>query len=175
VVGIPGHAIEDVTLSNVTIRSRGGGKNEWSSKEVPELPDQYPESTMFGPLPAHGLYCRHVRGLTLSDVRLETDEPDGRHALVLDDVRGAHISHLACSHAPGAAPLVRLVQARDVLIRGCRPEAPGGVFLHVEGRGSGGIALVGNDLTRAGTAGEFAEGVDPASLRSAGNLEPEPH
>ena len=62
---------------------------------------------MFGKLPAHGLYCRHVRGLTLSGVRLETDEPDGRHALALDDVQDANISGLTCSHAPAAASLDR--------------------------------------------------------------------
>lgn len=42
----------------------------------------------------------------------------------------------------------------------------------IRSRGSGGIALIGNDLTRVGAVGEFAEGADPASLRSAGNLEP---
>jgi hypothetical protein len=174
VVGIPGHAIENVTLSNVTIRSEGGGKSEWSSAVVLELPEQYPEATMFGKLPAHGLYCRHVRGLTLSNVRLQTDEPDGRHALVLDDVQEANISGLTCSRAPTAASLIRLVQSRNVLIRGCQPEASDGVFLRLEGRDTAGIALVGNDLSRVGKVGDFAEGVPPTSLRSAGNLDPEP-
>ena len=88
IVGLPGHCVENVSLSNVTIRSEGGGKRQWASAAIKERANAYPEATMFGKLPAHGLYCRHVRGLTLTDVRLLTDEPDGRHALVLDDVAG---------------------------------------------------------------------------------------
>jgi polygalacturonase len=170
VVGLPGHDVENVTFNNVTIRSEGGGKKKWSSAVIPELPQNYPEGTMFGKLPAHGLFCRHVRGLTLTDVRLLTDEPDGRHALVLDDVREANVSGLTCSHAPDAAPLVRLVQAQSVMIRGCQPQAP--VFLQIEGRNTADVALIGNDLRRVAKAVELGEEVLPTSFHTAGNLAP---
>jgi hypothetical protein len=169
-VGLPGHPIEDVTLSNVTIRSEGGGKKEWSSAKIREIPEGYPEGTMFGKLPAHGLYCRHVRGLTLSGVRLETDEPDGRHALALDDVQDANISDLTCSHAFDAESLIGLLQARHVLIRGCQPKAADGVFLRLAGKDTADISLIGSDLSRVRTVSEFAEGAAPDSLRSVGNL-----
>jgi Glycosyl hydrolases family 28 len=173
IVGLPGHYVENVSLSNVTIHSEGGGKSKWASAVVKEHASEYPEATMFGKLPAHGLYCRHVRGLTLSDVRLQTDEPDGRHALVLDDVQEANISGLCCSHAAAALSVVRLVQARNVLIRGCQPAAADGVFVRLEGRDTAGITLIGNDLSRVGKIAEYGEGVDPNVLRSAGNLEPQ--
>jgi len=35
---------------------------------------------MFGELPAYGFYCRHVKGLRFSGIRLQTDAPDLRHA-----------------------------------------------------------------------------------------------
>jgi polygalacturonase len=89
IVGIPGHCIENLTLSNVSILSEGGGESSWSAAAIEERADAYPEATMFGKLPAHGLYCRHIRGLTLSNVRLATEAPDGRQALVLDDVEEA--------------------------------------------------------------------------------------
>ena len=174
IVGLPGHPVENVSLSNVTIRSEGGGKSKWALAAIKENAKGYPEATMFGKLPAHGLYCRHVRGLTLTDVRLQTDEPDGRHSLVLDDVQDANISGLSCSHATIAPSVVRMVQARNVLVRGCRPEAADGVFLRLEGRDTAGIALIGNDLSRVGKVAEYGEGVDPAVLRSAGNVEPKP-
>ncbi len=170
VVGIPDHCVENVSFNNVVIRSEGGGKREWSSANIKELPANYPEATMFGKLPAYGLYCRHVRGLTLTDVRLETDEPDGRHALALDDVREANISGLTCSQAPDATALVGLLQCREALIRGCRPEAAGGVFLRLAGKDTADISLLGNDFRRVGRLSEFADGAPPASLRSAGNL-----
>ena len=171
IVGIPGHPVENVTLSNVTIRGEGGGASDWSSAVVQEFPDKYPESTMFGKLPAFGLYCRHVRGLTLSGVRLETDSPDGRHALVLDDVREAGIGDLTCSCSPAAAPLIKIAAGDNVMIRGCRPDAPQGVFLRLEGRETRGISLIGNDLRRAGKVCEFTAGVDSSALRTEGNLD----
>jgi hypothetical protein len=169
-VGLPGHVIENVTLSNVTIRSEGGEKRERTAAKIPEMPDSYPEATMFGNLPAHGLYCRHVRGLTLSGVRFETDQPDGRHALALDDVQDADISGLRCSYSVGSAPLIGLLQSRNILIRGCQPNAADGVFLRIAGKDTAGIALIGNDLTHVGQTGEFADNATRTSLQSVGNL-----
>ena len=174
VVGLPRHCVENISFNNVTIRSEGGGKRQWASAAIKEHPDWYPEGTMFGKLPAHGLYCRHVRGLTLTDVRLLTDKPDQRHALVLDDVEEANVSGLSCSHAAAAPAIVRMVQARNVLTRGCQPLAADGVFLRLEGPDTAGIALLGNDFSRVGKIAEYGEGVDPAVLRSAGNVEPKP-
>jgi hypothetical protein len=171
VVGLPRHCVENVSFNNVTIRSEGGGKRQWASAAIKERANWYPEGTMFGKLPAHGLYCRHVRGVTLSDVRLLTDKPDERHALVLDDVRDANLSGLACSHAAAAPSVVRMNQVRNVLIRGCQPVIPDGVFLRLEGGETAGIALVGNDFSRVAKLAEFGEGVNPAVLRSAGNVE----
>jgi polygalacturonase len=170
VVGLPDHYVENVAFNNVVIRSEGGGKQEWSAAKIKELPKNYPEGTMFGKLPSHGLYCRHVRGLTLTDVRLETDEPDGRHALAMDDVQKANISGLSCSQAPSGAALISLRQTRDVLIRGCQPDAAGGTFLRLAGKDTAGIALIGNDFTRIGQLSEFADEAAPTSLRSTGNL-----
>jgi hypothetical protein len=53
---------------------------------VPECEDAYPQCTMFGPLPAWGLYARHVDGLALRDVELTVQSPDMREMIVLDDV-----------------------------------------------------------------------------------------
>jgi polygalacturonase len=171
IVGLPGYAIENVSLSNVTIRGEGGGLSEWSAAAVPERPEAYPESTMFGKLPAYGLYCRHVHGLTLTDVRLLAETPDARHALLMDDVSEADLDNLACDYAPGALALLRLTKTREVLIRGCRPEAAGGSFLSLAGPETAGIALVGNDLRRVGKVAEYSDGATPTSLRSAGNIE----
>lgn len=169
VVGLPGHCVENVSFNNVILRSEGGGKREWADAKIAERPRDYPEGTMFGKLPAYGLYCRHVRGLTLADVRLETDEPDARHALAMDDVVGANVSNLICTQAPSAAAVVNLLQTRDVLLRGCQPTGDG-AFLRLAGKDTSGIALVGNDLTRIARLGESADDTPATALRAAGNL-----
>jgi polygalacturonase len=87
ITGIPGHPIENVQLSNIQITFEGGGTRQEAAAKVPEREKQYPEGTMFGVLPAYGFYCRHVAGLKLRDVRLSTERPDARPAVVCDDVK----------------------------------------------------------------------------------------
>jgi polygalacturonase len=86
ITGLRGHPVEDVTLSNVSITMKGG-QGPAPASAVPESEADYPHAPMFGPLPASGLYVRHVRGLTLDNVRLTVEAPDARPSLVTDDVQ----------------------------------------------------------------------------------------
>jgi polygalacturonase len=89
IAGIPGAPVEAITLESVSIDALGGGQRV--SDPVPERDDAYPQNTMFGRLPAWGLYARHVDGLELRDLRCTARIPDERELLVLDDVtRGSH-------------------------------------------------------------------------------------
>ncbi len=88
IAGLADHPIENITLHNVRIAAVGGGKRELVDRTIPENSDSYPECRMFGPLPAYGLYCRHVRNLRLDHVELTYDRPDHRPALFCDDVDG---------------------------------------------------------------------------------------
>jgi polygalacturonase len=85
ITGLPGHPIENVTLDDVRIVMTGGGRA--ADIDVPEVPGDYPHAPMFGPLPATGLYARHVEGLALNKVRLRTERPDSRPPTLLQDVK----------------------------------------------------------------------------------------
>jgi hypothetical protein len=87
--GIPGHEIEDVTLSNIRVWSKGGGTKEIAAVRPAENEKNYPEPTMFGEMPAYGLYARHVRSLKLLDVDFNLLSADERPAVVFDDVKAA--------------------------------------------------------------------------------------
>jgi hypothetical protein len=52
-------------------------------------PDQYPESNMFGDLPAWAFYLRHVRGVTFDGVTATLAGADARAEVVTDDVSEA--------------------------------------------------------------------------------------
>jgi len=168
ITGLPGHKIENVSLSNINLGFEGGGTKEDAFKDVPEKPESYPESTMFGVLPAYGFYCRHVKNLRLDNVRLETDQPDARHALVCDDVEDLAIDGLDAACWEDAEAIVRLRQVKGALIRGCRPPATVDVFLRLEGDATRGVVLAGNDLSRAGKVVDAAPEVpeDALSRRS---------
>jgi polygalacturonase len=84
ITGIPGHPVEDVSLSNIDITMADAGRE--ARLPVPEAEGDYPHAPMFGALPASGLYVRHVRGLTMRNVRLRTPRATGKARVVLDDV-----------------------------------------------------------------------------------------
>ncbi|OHB75453.1 MAG: hypothetical protein A2Z25_06895 [Planctomycetes bacterium RBG_16_55_9] len=168
--GLPEAAIENLTLSNIRLSFEGGGTKTDAARPIPEEPTTYPEYRMFGKLPAYGFYCRHVKGLKLLNVQLQCEKSDQRHALVLDDVEDALIDDLDASRSPGAEATVRLTDARDTFIRGCRPKAGTDLFLKVDGTRSKGIVLTGNDFSNAAKIVERAPDVPTAAVSEIANL-----
>jgi hypothetical protein len=159
ITGLPEAKVENVTLANIRLGYVGGGSKEDCAKVVPEKPDSYPEFSMFGRLPAYGLYCRHVRGLKLVNVQVQTDKDDRRHAVVFDDVQDAVVDGLASPFAKGAGAAVKLSDVKNILVRGCRPVVGTEVFLRVEDKRSSGVVLNGNDMIAVRTVVEFGDGV----------------
>lgn len=167
--GLPGHAIENVTLSNIRLSFAGNGNKEDAARAVPEKPTSYPEYSMFGRLPAYGFYCRHVKGLKLLNVQLQLAAADKRHAIVLDDVEDALIDSLDATFSAGAGSMVRLTNIKGALIRGCRPRTGTDTFLKLEGEASEGVVLVANDLSRVRKMVEMASDVPKAALAEIAN------
>ncbi len=106
VMGIPGHYIEDLTLSNIRIVYRGGAPKEAIEKEVAENIDMYPDPYRWHSLPAYGMYFRHVKRLRVSDVVLSYMNRDERPAFVLDDVHDADFSHIDAQKGEGAPQFI---------------------------------------------------------------------
>ncbi|MCC6487837.1 MAG: glycoside hydrolase, partial [Candidatus Hydrogenedentes bacterium] len=165
IAGIPGHPIENVSLSNVQMIFMGGGTAEQVQAVVPENEDKYPESTMFGTLPAYGLYVRHVSGLSLNDIQLSTATPDLRPAVVCDDVHGLRIEALRAAVMPDAIAAVLLNNTSNVCITGSQA-AEGSTFLRLNGACER-VSLLGNDFSRARVP--FSSETEPAPVLASGN------
>jgi hypothetical protein len=163
ITGVPGHFIENVTFSGLHLTFPGGGGLEDIQRDIPELYDHYPEYHMFGTLPAYGIYLRHVKGLIFEDVTLETAAPDLRPALFGDDVEDLELSNFRAG-GTGPAALLRLGEARQVYLHGCRCLNEVALFLSMEGSGSKGILLQANDLRRASQEYRLAEGAPVGTI-----------
>jgi len=100
VSGIPGHPIAEVALHDVALLQAGGGLKHFTGVPPEDAP-AYPETDMFGALPAQGLFARHVRGLDLSRVAFRSVAPDARPVIWLDDVSGFRFADL---RLPAGAP-----------------------------------------------------------------------
>lgn len=103
VSGIPGHPVEDLRISNLRARHSGGGTRQTAAIEPPENEDKYPEPSMFGEMPAYGFFLRHVDGLEMNHVKVDTATADARPAFVLEDVRDAAFDHIDAATAAGVA------------------------------------------------------------------------
>jgi polygalacturonase len=115
VTGLPGYNIEDVHLNNIHITYKGGGTKAESAIEFPELAKQYPEPSLLGTNPAFGLFARHVKGLRLSDVSFDVEQPDERPSMIFNDVDGLEMDHVKTYAAPGVQP-VKYQNVKNVVI-----------------------------------------------------------
>ena len=80
--GLPGHPVENVTVSNVTIHHKGGVTADEIAYINDSIKDEkekdYPEATMWGNLPAKGFFVRHARNIRFDHVAVITERPDAR-------------------------------------------------------------------------------------------------
>jgi polygalacturonase len=171
--GIPGHAIEDISLSNIRIlynggdgtgarAAAGGGRTGGRGTGLPAAPPDpfgtieaenvYPEPTMFGALPAYGMYVRHARRVAMDHVDLSLMQADSRPPFLLYDVAGAQFEHVRVQAAPGV-PVFRLNQVTDFSAGG----VSGVADLHrdkvnQEDIAGSGVPVPGSTYTRAAPA-----------------------
>jgi Glycosyl hydrolases family 28 len=154
--------LENVVLNDVHITYEGGGTAEEAARQVPPIAGEYFE---MGTPPAYGLYARRVRGLTLSNVRFQVEQPDLRPAIVLDHVADAAINGLGAQSNTRAGSLLRFIETSDVLITAARVLSPAAVFLQVEGASSASITVDGGALGKAAKPVAFAAGASEKSVK----------
>ena len=116
--GVPDHPIKDLKISNVYLHHQGGGTAEMAALQPEEKETGYPDPHMFGPMPAHGFYIRHVDNIELTNVEIASAAPDARPAFVLDTVTDADFFRIKLpsnSHQPA----FRLRNVSNFRIFGC--------------------------------------------------------
>jgi len=108
ITGMPNHPIENISLSNITIRYRGGMTRQ-PDMNYPELGTKYPEIAKFlGPCPAYGLYARHVKGLRLDNIRFFLNEKDCRPAIIYQDTEDVKANGLDIPEQDGIKTIVEM-------------------------------------------------------------------
>ncbi len=197
ITGIPDHPVTGLSLSNIRLIYAGGSPHKPATESVPEVEGAYPESRMFGGLPAYGLYVRHVNDLTLNNVhllyvedfwRLEADDyrkvswdlssrrptPAGPgvpgHAVVMDNVEGVRVNGLHALASPDGAAVLHFINVRDAVLRGAVASPNTCLFLELAGERTQAVRLMANDLTHAARSVRRAPEVPESALALNGNL-----
>ncbi len=147
VIGLPEHPVENFTFNNIHFTAFGGGTKEDARRNIPELVGIAPEHGPLGPaLPTYGFYGRHVKGLTLDGIRLETKTKDLRPAIVFDDAKDVNLSRVQVQGDLEAESLIRFQNTKGAFIQGSGPFAETGTLVRVEGSQSSGIVMAANFL-----------------------------
>ncbi|MDI1321004.1 MAG: glycosyl hydrolase family 28-related protein [bacterium] len=104
IVGEPGHPVEDVTLSNIFIDFVGGGTKEQAAVEVPKYePARYPEPGRLGTMPSWGLFARHVKNFTMTNIELRYAKEDLRPPVQMEDATNVLFDNVTLPHAEGVS------------------------------------------------------------------------
>lgn len=104
ITGMPDHYIENVTIRDVQFFVSGEGTEEDAKKEkvneyTLEVLDEvrkawWPEFYGVGTLPAYGVYARHIKGLSMDNIRINTVSDDARPAIIFDDVVNGSVGNI---------------------------------------------------------------------------------
>lgn len=165
--GIPGYPIENISLSNISISFKGGGKRKGDPMLVPELETHYPESTMFGSLPASAFYIRHAKNIRLNQIRLYYENPDTRAALICDDVENLRIHHTFISDNSQPDYLFRLINCTNTTVSECSNTSRVDAFVKLHGASSKGVRVYNNHGNFASEV-VLGENVDKNALQGTG-------
>ena len=125
IVGVPGYPVEDVTLENIEISYGGRSSKDIAYipldkiTSIPENETGYPDFSMWGELPAWGLYMRHAEGVKIKNFTVKYLEDDFRPAFVFDDVKGIDLTDVKIPTAK-EMPMIFLNNATNVNMKGLK-------------------------------------------------------
>ena len=170
ITGIPGKEVEDVRLSDIHIDTVMPGNKEWIHSPVPEVPAAYPQSRMFGWLPASGLYCRHVRGLSLKDVTFTAPADEWRNTMMFDDVHQLALDGFRTTPVSGGVPPLVLTGARDAWITSTVAPPGSSALTKIEGTETSNILISGCDLRGAAELADVSPNVSADAVRGEFNI-----
>lgn len=105
IAGLADHPVQNVTLENINVTYAGGYDKKIPTvgldtlERIPENVADYPEFSMFGELPAWGMYVRHAENIAFKNVNFSYEKADLRPAMVFHNVKGLKLDRLALPKA----------------------------------------------------------------------------
>ncbi|MDA3927053.1 MAG: glycosyl hydrolase family 28 protein [Kiritimatiellae bacterium] len=106
ILGLPGNPIHNLNLNNINITFAGGGTQEDTQRVVPELLTKYPQSTVWGKMPAYGFFIRNADKVRLQSLDLQVAEKDLRSPIWLENINGLEVNSISADKADTEMPLM---------------------------------------------------------------------
>lgn len=86
--------IKNIEFNNINLTVKGGHPAEDRNASPPEIGVGKYNVGDLKVQPAFGFWFRHVKGASLKNCTIRTEQPDGRYAVVMDDVIGQKVENL---------------------------------------------------------------------------------
>jgi hypothetical protein len=118
IVGMPGHPVRGVHMSNIKIRYAGDADRNHAEVRldqldtIPENEREYPEFTMWGELPAWAFYIRHAEDVKIENSTFTLAADDFRSAIVADDAPRLILDKLTIGQG-GGEPIIAVRNSPD--------------------------------------------------------------
>jgi polygalacturonase len=97
ITGVPAAGIENISLSHLRLVNRGGLKQGDFLSNIDSVKEEekgYPEPTVWKNLPVYGLFMRHVKNISVTDVSLVNMQSDPRPAFAAIDLGYLHMAQV---------------------------------------------------------------------------------
>jgi polygalacturonase len=103
IFGMGDRPIENLSLSKIRIRSKGGGTEADASLVPKDLGAQYPDPSGKPNMPAYGIFARNVQGLCLDNMDFSLSGTDMRPAARFELISGLFVDGFKGQTAEGVA------------------------------------------------------------------------
>jgi len=166
ITGTPTKNVEGIRIRDSRFVFPGGGTKEMADRnlELGKYGKEYPEATMFGHLPAYGLYIRKVNNIVLKNVEVSSLATDSRPAFYLEEVEDATLAGTSFKGFSEMEAGIHLKNSSDILLEGNKVQRGGKVpyFLKAVGMETTNLRFDQNDFTGVTKKPIQIEGVSPA-------------
>lgn len=106
--------ITNVQFTDVTVLVKGGNPASDRDASPPEIGVGRYNVGDLKTQPAYGFWARHVKNFVLKNCSVDYEEPDARHAIVLDDVIGARIENLKAPAPSAGVKLIKTINSENI-------------------------------------------------------------
>ena len=131
-----------VSIENVKIHFNGGGNINDVKLPLEEKINAYPNTNMFGNIPAYGMFMRHASNTNIKNIKMTMSKSEKRFAIFTQDVEKINLNNWELPFVDTGLALISLESSKDLTISGFKET--GGKsqkFLSVNGNETKGIKI----------------------------------
>ncbi|WP_163712604.1 glycoside hydrolase family 28 protein [Mangrovibacterium lignilyticum] len=124
ITGQPSFPVRNISLSDIQVQTAGGGSLDDFERPVEHLPKDYPESTMFGFLPAYGFYVRYAENIQFRNISFQSMREEARPTYFFEQAENIVMESPKFRNMQGGEIGIYMKETDDVAILNAQVSEP---------------------------------------------------